>query len=57
MAIGEANGNYKITIGYPDRLCGLPVVTCNAPARIDSGARAPQGREMCHFGKRFSIFK
>ena len=28
MAIGEANGKsiyYKITIGYPDRLCGPPV--------------------------------
>ena len=32
MAKGEANGKsstlsyYKITIGYPDRLCGLPVI-------------------------------
>ena len=32
MAIGEANGKstiyYQITIGYPDRLCGPPVVKC-----------------------------
>ena len=35
MAIGEANGEsstftIKYTIGYPDRLCGYPVVKHNS---------------------------
>ena len=39
MAIGEANGNsstfnYKITIGYTERLCGDPVAELNLVSDI-----------------------
>ena len=58
MAIGEANGKsstftIKITIGYPDRLCGPPVVRPLSrsfpPVRVHSRkTRRHRGKVRCH---------